>query len=229
MSTVLTSISNSQRLRAKISLVNPELIAASHALRNHPRIADLYPEYLFTLHCITRRPYRSWRQRWSVRAALAGTDPVAAELAPYLEKHIPEEMHSHWLLEDLEALGRQRSEVLERQPSATVAAAVGSQYYWIFHYHPVALLGYMEVAEGYPPTIEQIEKLMAATGYPREAFRSLRRHARLDIHHRAELHEVLDSLPLTPAHTAIIGVSAMESVHLASRAIREIVERYTTV
>ena len=45
---------HSQRLRGKIALVLPELLAAGRALMDHPRIAELYPEYLFTLHCMTR-------------------------------------------------------------------------------------------------------------------------------------------------------------------------------
>lgn len=106
---------------------------------------------------------------------------------------------------------------------------MGSQYYWIFHHHPVALLGYMEIAEGYPPTERQVADLMARTGYPRNAFRSLARHARLDLHHRDELHQVLDRLPLTSRHAAIVGVSALQTVHLASLALEELVARDATV
>ena len=35
---------------------------------------------------------------------------------------------------------------------ATAAALVGAQYYWIRHVHPVALLGYVMLLEGYPPS-----------------------------------------------------------------------------
>ena len=213
---------HSQRLRGKIALVLPELLAVGRALMDHPRIAELYPEYLFTLHCMTRASVPLMEAALGQARALADRDPVAAALVPYLVKHIPEERHAHWLLQDLEVLGFARDEVVQRPPSPTVAALVGSQYYWIFHYHPVALLGYMEIAEGYPPTAQQVETLIARTGYPANAFRSLSRHARLDLHHRDDLHEVLDSLPLTPQHSAIIGMSALQSVHLASLAIGEI-------
>ena len=76
-------------------------------------------------------------------------------------------------------LGRPRSDVLARPPSPTVAALVGSQYYWIFHFHPVALLGYIAVLEGYPPSMAMIDQLEAGTGYPREAFRTMIAHAEL--------------------------------------------------
>lgn len=218
-------VSNSQRLRRRIDLALPELLRATHDLQSHPRITELYPKYLFALHCVGRASVPLLEAALSRAHTLSDADAVATQLAPYLSKHIPEEMHSHWLLEDLEVLGFERAEILGRIPSPTVAAMVGSQYYWIFHHHPVALLGYIEVLEGYPPNVEQIEKLMKVTGYPREAFRSLLRHARLDLQHRDDLHEVLDNLPLMPEHWAIIGVSAFQTIHLASSILQEVVEQ----
>ena len=41
---------------------------------------------------------------------------------------------------------------------------VGAQYYWILHYHPVALLGWIGLLEGYPPAPEMLDELMARTG-----------------------------------------------------------------
>ena len=75
-------------------------------------------------------------------------DPLAAPLARYLEEHVDEELgHDETLLGDLETLGVDRAEVLERIPPPAVAALVGSQYYWILHYHPVAFLGYVALME----------------------------------------------------------------------------------
>jgi hypothetical protein len=222
VTTAITTLSHSQQLRAKIELLLPLLTGAGRALVNHPKLADLYPDYLWTLHCMTRGTVPMMQMALDQARSMAATDPVAAMMVPYLEKHIPEEMHAHWALEDLEALGYNRAVILRRIPSPTVAMLIGAQYYWISHYHPVAVFGYMEIAEGYPPTAAQVERMMAATGYPREAFRSLRRHAYLDLEHRDELHTVLDSLPLLPEHTAVIGVNAMQSVELASRAIHEL-------
>jgi len=222
-------LSHSEQLRAKIELVLPELLTAVHAITEHPRVAELYPEYLIALHGMVRATIPLMRSAAERSQALAETDPVAAALAIYLTKHIPEEVnHDVWLLEDLEVLGWDRATVLAKPPSVTVAALVGSQYYWIFHYHPVALLGYMEIMEGYPPTEQWVRDLIAATGLPQHAFRSFSRHARLDIHHRHDLHAVLDDLPLSADHVAIIGVSALQSAHLAARALREVVRNETS-
>lgn len=227
MTTASNTLSHSQQLRAKINLLMPALAGAGRALIEHPDLAELYPKYLFTLHCMTRATVPMMELALEQSRALAPTDPVAAGMIAYLEKHIPEEMHAHWSLEDLEVLGYDRATVLRQIPSPTVATLIGAQYYWIMHYHPVALFGYIEIAEGYPPTLAQVERMMAATGYPREAFRSLRRHAYLDLEHRDELHVVLDGLPLLPEHTSLIGMNAMQSVELASRAIEELIPKHT--
>ena len=124
-------------------------------------------------------------------------DPLAAPLARYLEEHVDEELgHDETLLDDLELLGVDRASVLARMPSPAVAALVGSQYYWILHYHPVAFLGYVALMEGYPPTPELIDELIERTGFPRDAFRTYVEHAELDPGHRDHLDRTIDSLPL---------------------------------
>jgi hypothetical protein len=220
----------SERLRRKIQLVLPELVAAGRRLFTHPRIQDLYPEYLFTSHCVVRASVPLMEVALGRSRSMAGTDPVAARVADYLQGHIPEEaQHDEWLLGDLEVLGIGRSAVLARVPAPTVAALVGSQYYWVFHYHPVALLGYIELLEGYPPSAPEIEDLITRTDYRREAFRTLIHHARLDPDHGDELNRTVDELPLTEEQSAAVGLSAMNSVHLLARVIEEIVEAADSV
>src|SRR5687768_6465777 len=97
------SLSQSQRLRLKIELVLPELLTAVHAITSHPRVAEIYPEYLFTLHTMLRATGPVMQAALSRARTLATSDPVAAGLATYLFDHIPEEVnHDIWLLEDLE-------------------------------------------------------------------------------------------------------------------------------
>jgi hypothetical protein len=154
---------------------------------------------------------------------LPNDDPIAAPLASYLEEHVDEELHhDETLLGDLEVLGIERTTVLERMPSPTVAALVGSQYYWVHHFHPVAFLGYVALMEGYPPTPELIETLIERTGYPREAFRTYIEHAELDPGHRDRLDRTIDSLPLDASHEAALGVSAISTAALAARSLEEI-------
>ena len=214
----------SKQLRRKIRLLLPRLVAASDRLRTHERARELYPEYLFTSHCIIRASVPLMEAGRDRAAALAPSDGVAAALAPYLEEHIPEELdHDDWLLNDLEVLGRAREEVVARPPSPTVAAVVGAQYYWILHYQPVAILGYIAVLEGYPPSAELIDDLIARTGYERDAFRTLIAHAELDPGHRDELDTVIDELPLSAEQRTVVGLSAMSTVDFLARALDEIV------
>jgi len=157
---------------------------------------------------------------------LVGKDPLAEPLADYLAEHVDEELHhDETLLDDLEVVGMERSSVLERIPSPEVAALVGSQYYWIHHFHPVSFLGYVAMMEGYPPTSELIETLVARTGFPREAFRAYLEHAELDPGHRDHLDRTLDALPLEEWHEKALGVSAIATATMAARSLEKIVDQ----
>lgn len=212
-----------ERLRGKVELVLPDLIGASQRLILDPRVADLYPEYLFTLHGVIRASVPLMETAHARAEQLMEGDPVSAALAPYFEEHIPEERdHDDWLLEDLEVLGSPRSSILARPPPPTVAAVVGAQYYWILHYHPVALLGYIAVLEGYPPSIEMLDDLADRTGHDRAAFRTLIAHAELDPGHRDELDALLDRLPLTREQSTVMGLSGIYTVQMLARALEEL-------
>jgi heme oxygenase-like protein len=152
-------------------------------------------------------------------------DPVATPLAHYLEGHIVEEKdHDEWFLEDLEVLGWNRSTVLTRPPSSTVASMVGAQYYWVLHYHPVALLGFLTALESHPPSRPLIDELISRTGHSPKAFRTLIAHADLDPNHEAELNSLLDGLKLTPEQSAVLGLSGMHSLHMTALSVAEIVD-----
>jgi hypothetical protein len=212
----------SRLLRRKIALVSSGLDSVAAALWDHPHFAQVYPNYLFTNHAVVRSSVPLMRSALQRARGSLGNDPVAQGLADYLERHIPEEMHhADRLIEDLEVLGVRRSSVVERAPSRSVATLVGSQYYWILHFHPIALLGYIAVLEGTPPEEERIQSVAARTGVPLNAFSTLVRHARLDPYHRDDLDLVLDALPLTDAHHALLGVSAFHTVCWLARVVEE--------
>jgi hypothetical protein len=175
------------------------------------------------MHWLTRPSVPLMQAALDQAESRAAADPVSARLVPYLKHHIPDELgHDAWVLEDLRVLGIDSSRVLAQQPSPIIAELVGSQYYWIFHYHPVALLGYIAVIEGYPPTPGAVSALQAVTGYPAAAFRTFAKHARLDLRHRADTNTVLDVLPVAPMHEALLGVSALRTVDLNVRLIEEL-------
>jgi hypothetical protein len=220
-------VTESRRLRNKLELGLPGLISASQRLCRHPAPAALYRDYLVLSHGIIRASVPLMETALDRSRALAG-DPVAALVGRYLERHIDEERgHDDWLLEDLASIGVDPATVLARPPSPTVAALVGSQYYWIHHVHPVALLGYMLLLEGYPPSLEDVARLRAGTGYGPDAFRTLLLHADLDPHHGAELDAVLDALPLDRPQRVVLGLSALSSVQLVTAAIDELLAAHS--
>jgi hypothetical protein len=216
--------SASEALRRKIELVSEPYLDSSRRFLRDPRIARLYPEYLIALHGIVRASVPLMQAALDRAKTLSADDPVAAGLGPYLSQHIDEERgHDLWLLEDLERLGVGRTAVLARVPSPAVAGLVGSQYYWILHHHPVAVLGYLAVAEGFPSP-DLVEELIAATGHTRQAFHMLAEHAELDTHHRNELDQLIDTLPLSADLETLLGLSAMTTVGAMARCVEELLQ-----
>lgn len=211
-------------LRAKLELVTPQVWAASERLWSHPNLRSVFPAYLQWIHSIIRASVPLMETARDRARELAPGDAVAAGLARYLEKHIPEERdHDKWILADLERLGVDRDTVLRALPAPTVAQAVGAQYYWIHHHHPVALLGYIAFLEGYPPTSDHLDGTVERTGLPREAFSTLYKHAVLDVHHREDFNRSLDALPLEPEHMTTITLSAFQTVALLATSLQRLV------
>lgn len=214
----------SEILRLKLELASAEYDGAARALWRHARLAELFPDYLFRIHGIIRASVPLMEAALQRATALAASDPAAAALAAYLGHHVHEERHhDEWLLDDLEVLGVSRASVNARRPSAYVAALVGAQYYWIHHFHPVAIMGYIAVLEGTPPTEDHIAAVMKRTGLPPLAFRTFIKHARLDPHHRDDLDAALDAMPLSPELEELVTTSALETQHLLARTLREVV------
>jgi len=214
---------HSRVLLAKVELLLPRLAATSRELWDSPRLRDLYPEYLCMLHTAIRSTVPLMECALEEAEKRAGDDPAADVLATYLTRHIREEQgHDEWLRQDLEALGFDPQEPLRRVPEASVANLVGAQYYWIRHYHPVCLLGHIAVLEGNPPSPGLVDELTRRTGYPRAGFRTLERHAALDVKHRDELLRTIDEMPLTHDLATAVGLSALHSVDAADAALRAV-------
>ncbi len=200
-------------LRAKIRLSAGLLSPTTDAFWEHPRLAEVFQEFLIAIYGSVRATVPLMEAASRVSMVLGETDPVAAALPEYFRTHIAEELdHDEWLLRDLEALGHAREDVTDGLPNPAIAAMVGAQYYWIFHSHPVALLGFFAVLEGNPPRNEDLVTIQSRTGLPGEAFRMLRHHAELDEQHARELFEFIDGLPLARRHTELIGISALHTL-----------------
>jgi Iron-containing redox enzyme len=215
----------SSRLRRKIDLVTPPFALACGRVFTHPRISDVLPEYLIRTYLIIRTTTPLMEAAIARATDLAGNDPVAAGVVPYLAQHVEEERHhDEWLLEDLELMGVPPDAVVNRIPSPTIAQLAGSQYYWVLHVHPVAFLGYLAFMEGFPPSTTLIEDLIDRTGFPRAAFRTLFEHGDLDVGHRDELDRVIDGLPLTTEQETLLGLSAISTAQLLPTTLEEVLE-----
>ncbi|MFD6801217.1 iron-containing redox enzyme family protein [Streptomyces cyaneofuscatus] len=207
----------SARLRTKLLLLEPEFRGATTHMWRAEGLLPRYRTYLCAMHAVIRAsvPLMELAVR---RAADSPGDPLSEPLAAYLAEHIQEEAgHDAWLLEDLLAAGAAPEDALGPQPPPDVAALVGPQYYWIEHHHPVALLGYIAVLEGYAPAPGLTDRIGRITALPAAALRTVREHAALDTDHLDELHALLDRLPLTRDQETAVAVSALHSLDALTR------------
>jgi hypothetical protein len=205
----------SARLGRKLDLVAAAFDTPGRLLLDNPNARELYPRYLATGSYVTLAMVPLMEVALERARALAPDDAVAAGLAEYLERHIPEELHGgapgRATLDDLEALGVDTVALREGPVPPTLVALIGTLFFWIWHRHPVAILGFLAL-EAFHPHAPTIERLIEKTGLPRDGFRQLLLHAKLDVHHAKELHRVLDSLPLEPQHERLIGLSALQTM-----------------
>jgi hypothetical protein len=112
--------------------------------------------------------------------------------------------HDRLLLADLVRVGVSERLAFLAPVNPWVAEMVGRQSYLIDFVHPVAYLGFIGLLEGFPPSLEQIDAIQAASGFPAEAFSCARLHAKADVGHREELARVLDVVP-SNLRTAILS------------------------
>jgi heme oxygenase-like protein len=215
--------SHSARLRTRMQLLLPLMSQAGHRFWNHHDLGSLYPRYLVAVHTMIRASVPLMVDALRITEESYLDTPAGPPLAEYLRRHIPEEMHhDEWLLEDLGRIGLPGTVATEHVPSTTVAALVGAQYYYIRHVHPAVLLGYIGVLEGYPPAESLAQQAAERTGYPLEAFRTLRKHAHLDPHHRDDLDAALDRLPVDDRLWSMIGANALFTMDQVIQLIDEI-------
>jgi hypothetical protein len=212
-------------LRGKVSLAASLVLARSPGFEARPDIDVWLPELLFRTHCFARASAPLMRAALARTEELGRDDEVAWSMRDYLRKHIEEEAeHAAWLLEDLEVLGRKRAAVLARVPPVTIAAGVGAQYYFIHHYHPVAVLGYIAVLEHTVLPLEVLQPLVQASKLPARAFRSLLEHAKLDPAHTERVYTLLDAMKLTPGQAQVLGINAFETASLLDKSLQEVFE-----
>jgi hypothetical protein len=205
----------SARLCRTLDLVLPAYDTPGQLLEDHPRVRELYPTYQAAGSYVVLMMVPLMEAALDRSRALASTDPLAAGLAEYLERHIPEEMHSDEpggaLLDDLAAVGVDTEALRVGPLPDKIAALIGTHFFRIRHAHPVAILGLLWL-EVYPPNALAIERLIERTGLPRDGFRQLLLHSKVDVLHGEELQEVVDSLPLERWHEDLIALGALQTM-----------------
>lgn len=207
---------HSEVVRAKIALFGRRLGHTAYTFWTSPDFPRLYREYIFQSHSIIRASVPLMQAAMNACSLPQhASDPVLQGFARYLRHHIPEETgHHEWILDDGEAMGLKRAAILRRLPKESATELVGVQYYWIHHYNPIALAGFIATMEGDPPTTEFIEEIARRNDLPLNCFTSFLYHAKIDPQHRRDLDAVLDSLPLTQDHLALIGLSSLRTIRM---------------
>ncbi|MET7333176.1 iron-containing redox enzyme family protein [Nonomuraea sp. NPDC005650] len=210
------------RLRVLLDVVMPALSRSTGRMWAADPVRDVYLSWLRTSYDMVRAtvPLLRAAQEESARRA----DPISSRLLTYLPRQIrDEDGHDAWVADDYVTAGGSAEDLRERVPSAAVARLVGSQYYWIRHAHPIALLGHTAVLEWYPPPGELASMLARRSGLPAGAFRTLSRHSSLDGGHGEALAGFLDSLPLSAAQRRLLTRSALASVAGLAETAAEVV------
>jgi hypothetical protein len=190
----------------------------------HPRAAEIYPRYLAAGYHVTCAMLEL--MELALARARELDDEVSAGVVRYLDRHLVEETHHEdpggAVLDDLRALGEDPERLIAETASGKVDVLVASEGARIRDDHPVAILGFLEL-EACHTGRDAVERLIEATGLPREGFRQLLLHSRLDAVHATELHEVIDSLPLEARHEELIGVSALTTLGAVADALLDVV------
>lgn len=220
---------HSSRLRRTIALASDSLTTRIESFWSHPRLAELYPEFLFAAHGVICASTPLLDAAADEAALRSESDELSRMLAPYLREHaVEEDGHDQWLLDDLEICGISRSRVLERIPYPGAAALAGAQHFWLRHVHPVAILGYLAVLEN-PASPAFLDKVAQRSGLPPAAMSAHMRHAKLDVAHVAEFDAMLDALPLTTHHMDILATSAITAVAHLDAFFADVLEHFSRI
>jgi pyrroloquinoline quinone (PQQ) biosynthesis protein C len=220
----MNGLTNSEILWGEIRLVENRLFAATHIFWNNPDLSVLLPRFLIQTHCLMRHGLALMGVARD-RALSMPDDPVARDLATYLSVHIQEEEgHDAWLLDDICTLDFEPQQILHVAPRFATAALIDSQYHWITGVHPVAIMGYLILMEGYAPVVSQLDEIKTRSGAPETAFRCLRRHAEDDPQHLAELNAALDRMSLTIDQARAVGMSALTTIDWLAALFEEVLE-----
>ncbi|MFI6349184.1 iron-containing redox enzyme family protein [Streptomyces sp. NPDC050560] len=222
-----------RELRTLLDAVSAGLRHGAAELWREEGLRERYGRYLVTMHTVIRAsvPLMELALARS-RTALAadggggGEARVLRALVRHLPRHIAEETgHDAWLLRDMRRAGLDPARELAAPPAASVAGLVGAQYYWVAHFHPVCLLGYVAALELHAPSPRLAGLLAARTGLPREAFETVRVHAEVDGGHSDAVLAVLDEADPGPELRRGVRMSALHTLRGLTDVLGELAGR----
>lgn len=210
----------SRRLDAVIQRERTWLDLSILRLYGHPGLRGVFPEFLLNTYHFMRTAIGVMEAARERSIELAPECPVAGRLVPYWTGHIREESgHDDWLLEDMGRLGLDVHELLAAPPDAFVAELIGTLHFWIRHTHPVAAVAYFFFAERNMASGPAVDAMARSAGVDPGHLVAFQRHAVIDVAHGRELEELVDELPLTPRHFALLERAAITTIRQVERKI----------
>jgi pyrroloquinoline quinone (PQQ) biosynthesis protein C len=154
---------------------------------------ELYVEFL-------RQAYHHVRHTVPLMMAVGCRLPerlgwLQEEILEYLDE---EHGHEEWILNDIEAIGGDRTVAAQSRPDVATEAMVAYAYDMVTRRNPVGFFGMVHVLEGTSVALalraaDEVQKVL---GLPNQAFTYLRSHGALDrehVHHLAGILDRLDS------------------------------------
>jgi pyrroloquinoline quinone (PQQ) biosynthesis protein C len=135
----------------------------------------------------------------------------------YLFDHLREEVgHDEWVLNDLEAVGADRTIVERQRPSPFTLALVGYNYWCADRAHPYSALGMVYALEviasvyGGPFSAAMHESLLLSGD---RGITFISSHATMDAVHMSQLKSVLDTIEGSEVEDAIVGSTLVNFHH----------------
>jgi pyrroloquinoline quinone (PQQ) biosynthesis protein C len=150
-------------------------------------------------------------------AAASRIEDSHRQIRYHLYEHMHEESgHEEWVMNDLEAVGVQRSDTLAHQPSPFTLALNGYNYWAADRRHPCSVLGMLYALEVIAsvyggPFASAIKESLLLEGEQGISF--IGSHATMDAQHMAELRKVLDTVRDKAARDAVVESVLMNFHH----------------
>ena len=150
-------------------------------------------------------------------AAASRIEDSHRQIRYHLYEHMQEESgHEEWVMNDLEAVGVQRSDTLAHTASPFTLALNGYNYWAADRRHPCSVLGMLYALEVIAsvyggPFASAIKESLLLEGEQGISF--IGSHATLDAQHMAELRKVLDTVRDKAARDAVVESVLMNFHH----------------